>query len=84
MCVMEIGHKSSLTYDVKPFVIYYYPYHFRRFRKIVKSDNEHRHVHPSVPLPAWNNSAPTGQIFMKFTVWYFSNFCREYSSPFQN
>jgi hypothetical protein len=68
MCGMETGHKSILTYDVKPYVIYYYPYRFRPFRKIVKSDYEHRHVHPSVPLPAWNNPAPTGQILLKFTV----------------
>jgi len=43
----------------------------------------HRHVHPSVPLPAWNNPVHNGKIFVKFTLWYFSNFCREYSSSFK-
>ena len=39
---------------------------FRRVRKITKSDNELRHVCPCVCLSVLNNSAPTGQIFMKF------------------
>jgi hypothetical protein len=34
------------------------------FRKIAKSDNQLRRVCPS----AWNNSAPTAWIFMKFDV----------------
>ena len=37
---------------------------FRGFRKIAKSDFQLRHVYPS----AWNKSAPTGQIFMKFDI----------------
>jgi len=32
----------------------------------------------SAYLPAWNNLAPTGQIFMKFD--YFSKTCQENSS----
>jgi hypothetical protein len=27
---------------------------------------------PAPPPPAWNNSAPTGRIFMKFGIWVFS------------
>ena len=37
---------------------------FMRFPKITKSYNWLRHVCPS----AWNNSAPTGRIFMKFDI----------------
>jgi len=33
---------------------------------------------PSVRLSAWNNSAPTGWIFMKFEIWvYFENMSRK-------
>jgi len=28
-------------------------------------------VCPSVRLSAWNNSAPTGRIFIKFYIWVF-------------
>jgi hypothetical protein len=38
----------------------------RGVRKIEKNDYYLRHVCPSVHLLAWNNSAPTGRIFMKF------------------
>jgi hypothetical protein len=38
---------------------------FRRFSKTAKSHYELRHVCPYVRLSAWNNSAPTGRIFMK-------------------
>ena len=42
----------------------------RRVRKITKSD-----CYPlwylSVRPPSWNNSAPTGRIFMKFGMWVF-------------
>ena len=34
----------------------------------------------AVYLPPWNNSAPTGRIFMKFGISYFSKICRENSS----
>ena len=43
----------------------------RRVRKIAKSDYRFRHVCPSVRSPAWKNSAPTGQVFMKFEIWIF-------------
>jgi hypothetical protein len=36
---------------------------FRRVRKIAKSD-----LFMSVRLSAWNNSALTGRIFMKFDI----------------
>jgi hypothetical protein len=39
----------------------------RRVRKIAKSDSFVTSVCPS----AWNNSAPTGRIFMKFDIWEF-------------
>ena len=41
---------------------------FRRIRKIAKSDLQLRHVCPSVCLSAWNKSAPTGRIFVKFDI----------------
>jgi len=37
---------------------------FRHVHKIAKTDYEFHHV--SVSPCAWNNSAPSGQIFMKF------------------
>jgi len=40
---------------------------FRRVRKTAKRDYWLRHVCLSVP-PAWNNSAPTGRIFMKLDM----------------
>jgi hypothetical protein len=38
------------------------------FWRIVNSDYYLHHAHPS----AWDNSAPTRWIFMKFEVWRFS------------
>ena len=52
-------------------------YRFTRVRNIAKNDYEIRHVsvHPS----AWNNSAPTGWIFMKFYIWTsFENLSRKF------
>jgi uncharacterized protein YceK len=40
----------------------------RRLRKIAKNEYYPRHVCLSVRLSAWNNSARTGQIFMKFGI----------------
>ena len=37
---------------------------FKTLTKIAKRDHQIRHVRPS----AWNNSAPTGRIFMKFDI----------------
>jgi len=55
---------------------------FRRVRKLAKREYLLRHVYPSVypsvRQPAWNNTAPTGRIFMKFGVQvFFENICRE-------
>jgi hypothetical protein len=51
-------------------------------RKIAKSNDWLPHVHlpvcPSVCLSAWNNSAPSGRIFVKFEN--FSKICRENTS----
>jgi hypothetical protein len=44
---------------------------FRCVRKIGKSDCWLRHVCPSVRLSTWNNSAPTGRIFMKIEIHVF-------------
>ena len=45
-----------------------------RVHKIAKSDC-YLHVRPS----AWNNSAPTGRIFMKFYIWvFFENLSRNF------
>jgi len=48
---------------------------FRCFWKIAKSDYELRYVCLcvclSIRLSAWNTSAPTGWIFVKFDVWVF-------------
>jgi hypothetical protein len=41
---------------------------FRRVRKIVKGDHQLRHVCLSVRLAAWNNSALSERILMKFDV----------------
>jgi len=45
--------------------------HFRRVRKIAKSDCQLCHVSPSIRLSAWNVSAPTGRFFMKFNAGVF-------------
>jgi hypothetical protein len=44
---------------------------FRNVRKIAKSDYYLRYVCPSVRLSAWNNSALTGRVFVKFDIWVF-------------
>ena len=44
---------------------------FIRIRKTAKSDFWLFHVSPSVHLSKWNDSAPTGWIFMKFYIWVF-------------
>ena len=44
---------------------------FLGVRKIMESNYWHRHACPAVRLSAWNNSAPTGRIFMKFDIWVF-------------
>jgi len=44
---------------------------FRCVRKIAKIYHLLRHVSQSVRPSAWNNSAPTGRIFMKFDFWVF-------------
>jgi len=41
---------------------------FRRIRGIAKGEFLLRHVRPSVRLSAWNNSAPTRRIVMKFDI----------------
>ena len=46
-------------------------YIFRRVRDIGKSDYKPRHVCLSFRPSAWNNSAPTGRIFMKSVIWVF-------------
>jgi len=42
--------------------------HFRRVRKLAKSDYLLRHVCPSVRACPWNNLATSEQIFMKFDI----------------
>jgi hypothetical protein len=54
------------------------PLFIRRFRKLKDSDYQLRHICLSVRLSVWNNSTPTGRIFMNFE--YFSKICRGNSS----
>ena len=50
-----------------------------KFAESWKAAFELRRVRPSV----WNNSSPTGSIFMKFYIWGgFPKICQEYSSVF--
>jgi hypothetical protein len=49
------------------------------FRKIEKRDYLLRHVCLSVRLSSWNNSAATGQLFVKFGIEDFSKVRREIS-----
>jgi hypothetical protein len=56
---------------------------FMHVLKIAESDDLLRHaclsVYPSVRLSAWNNSAPTGQISIKFNIWvFFENLSRKF------
>jgi len=44
------------------------PHIYRRAHKIAKSHYELRDVCPSVCSSAWNNSASTGRIFIKFDI----------------
>jgi hypothetical protein len=46
--------------------------HFSDFRKITEATtNQIRHDCLSVRPVAWNNSTPTGRIFMKFNIYVF-------------
>jgi hypothetical protein len=52
---------------------------FRRVRTTAKSDYYPHHVCLSVRLPARNNTATTGRIFMKFDIWgFFDNLSRKF------
>ena len=44
------------------------PNDFRRFRKITKFRNICLSGCPSLSLPAWNNTAPNGRIFMNYEI----------------
>jgi hypothetical protein len=51
---------------------------FARLRKATISFSSHPSVCPSVRPSAWNNSAPTGRIFMKLDLWvFFENLLRK-------
>jgi hypothetical protein len=53
---------------------------FKFVRKTAKSGYYLFHICLSVCPVAWNNSAPTGRIFMKFDIWvFFEKICRENS-----
>ena len=47
--------------------LFFLPF-FRRVRRIVKSDCEFRHARPSFRQAAWNNSASTRRVLMKFDI----------------
>jgi len=73
--VVSVPFFMWLVVTALRFVITFY--RFTRVRNIAKNDYEIRHVsvHPS----AWNNSAPTGWIFMKFYIWTsFENLSRKF------
>ena len=57
--------KSVRELSVWVWVVVLLIVHFKRVRRIAKSDSQLRHV----CLSAWNSSAPTGRIFMKFGIW---------------
>ena len=49
------------------------------FAKFLKTAVELRHACSSVRPSTWNNSAPTGRIFMKFDIWiFFGNLARTF------
>jgi len=56
---------------------------FRCDHKIAKSDYEFRHVCLPVRLSAWNNSAPTQNIFIKFGICIFFESLSTNSSPIE-
>jgi len=54
---------------------------FRRFHKLAKRDYYLTNICPSVHLSAWNNSAHTGRVFMKFDIIVvFENRLRKFKS----
>ena len=63
---------KSRAAKLHPFAIHFMEskqiFLFRRFRITTKSDCQLRYVSPPVRLTVWNNSAPTGRIFMKFHI----------------
>jgi hypothetical protein len=64
-CLLNIPHLSSPHNDFTGII-------FRRVRKVAKSYYQFRHVRPfnrpSVLQAAWQNTALTGRIFMKFDI----------------
>jgi len=51
---------------------------------LAPSQNCKNRLSASPCVSAWNNSAPKGQIFMKFDTWVFSKICRENSSSLKS
>lgn len=61
----------TAKYRFCTYFIYWQLLVFRCIHKIAKSDYYLHHVCLSVHLTAWNNSVPTGHIFVKFDVYVF-------------
>ena len=63
---LALNDRLCITGFCRTFHIAIYPGIFwGAVRKIAKRDYQFRYVRPS----AWNNSAPTGRIYMKFYIW---------------
>jgi len=59
---LQLEGNSQIDLKFKESAVYW------RVRKIAKSDYKLRYVCVSIRPSAWNNSDPTGQIFMKSNI----------------
>jgi len=65
-CLMHVSVTSGVNFTLSDLKSYRAA--FRLFHKIAKRDYYLRHACLSILLSVWNNSAPTGRIFMKYDI----------------
>jgi hypothetical protein len=77
VCVCGVHNRPDNHFALFPLICLNYKAHAKlanvralgRFPEIVRSDFV---IYEYVCLSAWNSSAPTGRIFMKFDIWVFT------------
>ena len=75
----DSNHHHYLQYSKKQASTFFFVALLRCIRKTAKHDYWLHHIYLRVHLSAWNNSAPTWQIFIKFEIWaFFENLSRKF------
>jgi len=66
--LIYVSYRSDIAWQNEPF----YRWECSSCSAVLPKADYLLHVFPSVRPSAWNNSAPTDRIFMKFDIWVFS------------